>query len=75
LSLKHRGHGGRADLLVALHSALQAPALAQEKLDVDELLEIPAELNRLLKQLANVDVGVVSGRHFDESRERRVDLQ
>ena len=63
----------REELFVALHSALQAAGLAEETLDVDDVLEIQQKLDWLLELATDAEVGAVFERDFDQVRERRVD--
>lgn len=64
----------RDELFVALHSALQAAGLAEETLEAEDVVEIQEELDWLLELAADVEVGTVFERDFDEVRERQVDL-
>ena len=64
----------RDDLFVALHSALQAAGLAEESLELEDIVEIQAELDWLLQVAAEADVGTVFERDFDEVRERPAEL-
>lgn len=60
----------RDELFAALHGALQAAGFVEEKLEVEDVVEIEEELDWLLELAAEEEVGTVFERHYDDVRVR-----